>query len=158
MTDDLDKLEQVARAAQERSPGPWRRWKHGEGEVADTDKRIDEIVDATPRPDWHDQSCIDESEWRGKVVLETDGGYYEPKGVTAQHIATFSPDVVLRLIARVRDANRFVYLVIWEDPCTYDGNWVSCWSDRLQALDERDRLEQRETRGRSWFVRSIEVK
>jgi hypothetical protein len=101
MTIDLEKLEAIARAAQERSPGPWRRWRHGEGEIVDGE--IDCVYDSKPAPPDY-ATYADASEWHGNAVLETDGGYYEPKGATAVHIAAFSPDVVLKLIERLRIA------------------------------------------------------
>jgi hypothetical protein len=96
----LDELEAVAKAAQERSPGPWRRFEWHD-EVKATDGRVSFIRDSSPAPDWYD---IGDGEYLGNTVLETDGGYYEPKGVTAQHIATFSPDVVLKLLCVARAA------------------------------------------------------
>jgi hypothetical protein len=96
MTDDLDKLEGIAKAAQERSPGPWRIVNNGMDAT-----RVDGIQDSAPKPDGWETYCG--SEWQNNTVLETDGGYYEPKGATAEHIATFSPDAVLRLIARIRE-------------------------------------------------------
>jgi hypothetical protein len=108
MTSDLDQLEQVAKAAQERSPGPWRR-KRSEWLAPDSAERFDYIYDSSPKPKWFDD--YDGSEWIGNRVVETDGGYYEPKGVTGQHIATFSPDVVLRLIARIRELEKRCHIV-----------------------------------------------
>jgi hypothetical protein len=95
---DLDKLEAIARAGQERSPGPWRRVRHRPGSV---DERFDYIFDSSPRPEGFDD--YDGGTWDGKRVLETDGGYYEPKGATGAFIEAFSPDVVLALIARIRE-------------------------------------------------------
>jgi hypothetical protein len=92
-SDDLTKLEQVAREAQARSPGPWRCERDH--------SRVDYIMDSSPRPDGYDED--DSGAWVGNRVVETDSGYYKPKGATADHIATFSPDVVLALIARVRE-------------------------------------------------------
>jgi hypothetical protein len=98
---DLDKLEQVAKAAQERSPGPWRLIRGYKNTVPDAGNGVDYIFDSAPKPEGFDD--YDGGTWEGNRVLETDGGYYEPKGATAEHIAAFSPDVVLGLIARIRE-------------------------------------------------------
>lgn len=104
---DLDRIEAVAKAAQERSPGPWRRqctqWRC-DGDGCEHCEHCDYIYDSAPRPeDWEDET------WLGNRVLETDSGYYEPKGATAVHIETCSPDVVLALVQRVRELERRVH-------------------------------------------------
>jgi hypothetical protein len=77
---DIDKLEQVARAAQAVAPGPYEvHWMDDEAES------IDGITDAN-----------------GENVVIADSGVYPPRGAVAAHIAATSPDVVLALIARVR--------------------------------------------------------
>ena len=105
----LDEMETIAKAAQERNPGPWRRSRWNAD--VEGDGRFDYIRDSSPKPDGFDD--YDGGEWRGRTVLETDGGYYEPKEATATHIATFSPDVVLGLIARVRATEQAVRF-LWD--------------------------------------------
>jgi hypothetical protein len=78
MTDDLDKLEAIAKEAQEKDPGPWIAVSGGK----------------------YSDDCLTIS--RGSPVDPTDVATEIPWVVTAAHIATFSPDVVLRLIARIR--------------------------------------------------------
>jgi hypothetical protein len=111
MTLDLDHIEQAAKAAQERSPGPWRRINIGAGEqaagVIGPDKEFDYIIDSAPRP----VEIGDDEFWPGNRVVETDGGYYEPKGATGEFIATCSPDVVLALVARVRELEKRCHIV-----------------------------------------------
>jgi hypothetical protein len=115
VSDDLDRLEAIAKAARAKNPGPWTRYDWRTPVTGHA--RFSEICDSSPRPDHLDA----DDHWQGKTVLETDGGYYEPKGATAEHIAAFSPDVVLRLIARVRElegycAELFKYTPEVSDP------------------------------------------
>lgn len=105
---DLDKIEAAAKAAQERSPGPWRCVHLGSKgfQTAEPGQTADYIYDSGPKPDGWDEYCGDS--WVGNRVVETDGGYYEPKGATAEHIANCSPDAVLEMLAVVRAACRLV--------------------------------------------------
>lgn len=81
MSDDLDKLEAIARATESVHPGPWNGWLYsGDGPVSRS-------VHGGFAPIVHE-------------LPEKDSGGEE----LAEHIAAFSPDVVLRLIARVRQA------------------------------------------------------
>lgn len=105
---DLDTIEATARKAQERSPGPWRRVRNKDV-ITETDGRFDWIYDSAPKPDGFDD--YDGGEWRGNTVLETDGGYYEPKGATAEFIARCSPDVALALVARIRELEKRCHIV-----------------------------------------------
>lgn len=99
--DNLSALLAIAEAAQQRSPGPWRRLKWNK-QVFD-DGQYDWMYDSSPMPaEWLEHS--DAEEWRGNRVLETDGGYYEPKGITGRYIEAMSPDVVLKLINVARAA------------------------------------------------------
>lgn len=96
---NLSEIERIARAAQERNPGPWRRSRWNDD--VEGDGRFDYIRDSSPKPDGFDD--YDGGVWRGKTVLETDGGYYEPKEATAIYIAQCSPDVVMAMVARIRE-------------------------------------------------------
>lgn len=82
MTDDLDALETIAKGAQERSPGEWTTGRTSHPDIA---LRVyawgRDLADACD-------------------VVVSDCLYRQD----AEHIAAFSPDVVLRLIARVREA------------------------------------------------------
>jgi hypothetical protein len=83
LTDNLDNLEAIAKAAQEKEPGEWLY-----------DDRNELIVHRIG--DWHHDSIVS-----GQPVNWGNSGIscYDE---VARHIAAFSPDVVLRLIARVR--------------------------------------------------------
>ena len=96
---DLDNIEAVAKAAQERSPGPWRCVRIGMDEPCAA-ARFDYIVDSAPRPNWMDDP---DERWDGNRVVETDGGCYEPKEATGVFIAACSPDVVLAMVGRIRE-------------------------------------------------------
>ena len=106
---DLDHIERVARAAQDEHPGPYKLFKYGKGVVPTAEDGIDCIRDSTPEPD--DYKSYASDDWQGETVLETDGGYYEPRGATAEHIATSSPDVVLALVERVRELEKRCHIV-----------------------------------------------
>jgi hypothetical protein len=86
MSDDLDGLEQIARAAEAVEPGPWA-----------FNERADAIV--SPGRTW-------------PTVVSGGSVGHENASLNAhddvlEHIATFSPDVVLRLIARIRDLEEY---------------------------------------------------
>ncbi len=93
---NIDEMEKIAKAAQEGNPGPWRKFNYDKP----ADRSFDFIVDSSPRPDWMDDP---DEEWIGERVITTDSNCYGPHGATAEHIAAFSPDVVLGLIARIRE-------------------------------------------------------
>jgi hypothetical protein len=105
---DLDHIEKTARLAQKRNPGPWRRvrmigGKDGFHDLApgDHENDVDYIMDSAPMPDGYAEYCG--GDWFGERVVETDGGYYDPKEATAEHIANMSPDVVLAMVERIRE-------------------------------------------------------
>lgn len=77
---NLDELERIAKAAQARSPGEWR---------------------AVPGSEYHDDRC---SVYSGPLADAVPVTSEIEWVATAQHIAAFSPDVVLELIARLRQA------------------------------------------------------
>ncbi len=94
MTDDLDKLEAIASATEAVHPGPWHGWLYsGYGPVSRMlNGGYATIVHELPEKE--------------------DGGEE-----LAEHIAAFSPDVVLALINRVRvaeAATKYLYDK-WED-------------------------------------------
>lgn len=81
---DLATLRRIAERAQSRNPGPWR--------IAWTNKRVDQAPG----------DCIDNvCDARGIEVIIADHGFHPPRGVTAQHIAACSPDVVIGLLDEI---------------------------------------------------------
>lgn len=127
---DLDKIEATAALAQKRRPGPWKRYRFGHGVVflGNANSRVDCIVDSSPKPDGFDG--YDGGEWRGETVLETDGGYYEPKGVTAEHIANCSPDVVLELVRRIRRLRQLA----WDFRLAYEESHIDSIEREMDEL------------------------
>lgn len=101
MIDDLDKLEAIAKAAQEDVGGDW---------VVDRMTTEECEADGVPARDGHGYWIMcghDDSVLGDGAMLHS----------SAEHIAAFSPDVVLRLIARVRvaeEATKYLY-DNWED-------------------------------------------
>lgn len=93
----LDEMEAVAKAAQEKAPGPYQiEWTTPLFSSPPDDERgVDFILDA-----------------KGEQVVIGDSGCYPPSGPAATHIATFSPDVVLGLIARVRELEALAALSV----------------------------------------------
>lgn len=137
MMTDLDKLERIAAHTQEHRPGPWRRWRYGCGEVLPTDAntRIDCIIDSSPKPDGFDE--YDGGHWNGETILETDGGFYEPKGITAEYIAALSPDVVLKLLVVAKAAARAADDIRSETPDGGAAQYELCKAvDRLRGEDD----------------------
>jgi hypothetical protein len=87
MTDDLDKLEAIARAAQGGLCEPWS---------VEPNPNFNLVIDASQRDLEEDEDA------RADNIVEDA----LDRPLIASHIATFSPNVVLRLFARVRELER----------------------------------------------------
>ena len=90
----LDEMERIAREANDRAPGKWRAhqmqtadWVHREQWEEQLPQKKEGFVIDHSGPD--DLDCVVEHR------------FLDPS--LAKHIATFSPDVVLKLIARIRE-------------------------------------------------------
>ncbi len=104
---DVAKLRQLAEAAQRRTPGPYRVIYMDRNGHSDPDRPVEHIVrDLSPDElavralSAGDELC-DRDRW--DPVVTCDSGYYEPNGVTAEHIAANSPDVTLALLDRIAE-------------------------------------------------------
>ena len=90
---NLDHIEALARASAVTHPGPWS--------IDGDDDRIDCIRAApVPVPDY--AALGDRRDL--PIVLETDCGYYQPRGDLAKFIASCDPSTILRLVAVARAA------------------------------------------------------
>lgn len=116
---NLDDLEAKARAAQEEAPGPWRVDLLGSDGV-------DGVYGTAPVGD----------DDRPPKIIETDSGFYPPSLPVAAHIAAASPDVVLALVARVRELER--ELERWRHGNTIEGDFVC--PNELRAVNAEAEL------------------
>jgi len=85
MSDDLDELEAIAKAAHGALSEPWR---------VEEDSTLSLVIDSTERPLRDDEDARVDN-----IVADA-----LDRPTVAAHIAAFSPDVVLRLIERAQQA------------------------------------------------------
>lgn len=106
MTDDLDKLEAIARRA---TPGPWE---------LDDDGRCAAVLTADG---FGVAMSFSFANVRTAIAHGRDDSL-----CTAQYIAAFSPDVVLRLIARLRALEPCSYCKHAEREHHHQDGWTEC--------------------------------